>query len=162
MLTLKSGNALRSAFTRAFTPSLPEGTPGGSWEWSTTSAEITWSITSTRPWLNASSAMRASIALFCSDILFPPLSSLASPYLALRANGLLRGFRHDAELAQYARNVVLATLLDDLATLVEPCEGSALQLNAAVRRRKILARDRKSTRLNSSHRCISYAVFCLK
>jgi len=22
--------------------------------------------------------------------------------------------------------------------------------------------DRKSTRLNSSHRCISYAVFCLK
>src|SRR5437763_7955244 len=32
--------------------------------------------------------------------------------------------------------------------------------------RKVLARfewsDRKSTRLNSSHRCISYAVFCLK
>ena len=24
------------------------------------------------------------------------------------------------------------------------------------------ARDRKSTRLNSSHDCISYAVFCLK
>src|SRR5437879_10946777 len=29
--------------------------------------------------------------------------------------------------------------------------------SAATRRR-----DRKSTRLNSSHRCISYAVFCLK
>src|ERR1017187_3837322 len=30
--------------------------------------------------------------------------------------------------------------------------------------RKLIAdtRDRKSTRLNSSHRCISYAVFCLK
>src|SRR5437764_9537448 len=28
------------------------------------------------------------------------------------------------------------------------------------RRRRTL--DRKSTRLNSSHRCISYAVFCLK
>src|SRR5437762_4164251 len=26
----------------------------------------------------------------------------------------------------------------------------------------IEAADRKSTRLNSSHRCISYAVFCLK
>ena len=26
----------------------------------------------------------------------------------------------------------------------------------------ISALDRKSTRLNSSHRCISYAVFCLK
>src|SRR5437764_6878178 len=25
-----------------------------------------------------------------------------------------------------------------------------------------VAEDRKSTRLNSSHRCISYAVFCLK
>src|SRR5437879_10706370 len=25
-----------------------------------------------------------------------------------------------------------------------------------------IERDRKSTRLNSSHRCISYAVFCLK
>src|SRR5436189_3769762 len=25
-----------------------------------------------------------------------------------------------------------------------------------------LPKDRKSTRLNSSHRCISYAVFCLK
>src|SRR5215210_8753170 len=30
------------------------------------------------------------------------------------------------------------------------------------RRRGRCARDRKSTRLNSSHRCISYAVFCLK
>src|SRR5437879_9346740 len=27
--------------------------------------------------------------------------------------------------------------------------------------KKFLERDRKSTRLNSSHRCISYAVFCL-
>src|SRR5437762_6853898 len=29
-------------------------------------------------------------------------------------------------------------------------------------RASFTARDRKSTRLNSSHRCISYAVFCLK
>src|SRR5437764_10108290 len=29
-------------------------------------------------------------------------------------------------------------------------------------RRDAVGRDRKSTRLNSSHRCISYAVFCLK
>src|SRR5215210_8621599 len=29
-------------------------------------------------------------------------------------------------------------------------------------RRRGCPRDRKSTRLNSSHRCISYAVFCLK
>src|SRR5436189_1833206 len=30
------------------------------------------------------------------------------------------------------------------------------------RGRQFSRRDRKSTRLNSSHRCISYAVFCLK
>src|SRR5437763_5642933 len=29
-------------------------------------------------------------------------------------------------------------------------------------RRRRRGKDRKSTRLNSSHRCISYAVFCLK
>src|SRR5437879_7807686 len=33
--------------------------------------------------------------------------------------------------------------------------GAARAVEAALR-------DRKSTRLNSSHRCISYAVFCLK
>src|SRR5437762_9373861 len=35
-------------------------------------------------------------------------------------------------------------------------------VNPSQHRSTILARDRKSTRLNSSHRCISYAVFCLK
>src|SRR2546426_5009030 len=33
---------------------------------------------------------------------------------------------------------------------------------AVGRRRPMMARDRKSTRLNSSHLVISYAVFCLK
>src|SRR5437762_11435502 len=33
---------------------------------------------------------------------------------------------------------------------------------ALARLERLRARDRKSTRLNSSHRCISYAVFCLK
>src|SRR5437763_8435756 len=31
-----------------------------------------------------------------------------------------------------------------------------------IKRRHVKQQDRKSTRLNSSHRCISYAVFCLK
>src|SRR5437763_16842471 len=31
-----------------------------------------------------------------------------------------------------------------------------------VHARRVRLGDRKSTRLNSSHRCISYAVFCLK
>src|SRR5437762_6908436 len=50
-------------------------------------------------------------------------------------------------------------------------DGALCEDGRAVRRRRdrrVLRRsaahrlDRKSTRLNSSHRCISYAVFCLK
>src|SRR5437762_10517519 len=40
--------------------------------------------------------------------------------------------------------------------------GYRLDGSADLRRDLELSRDRKSTRLNSSHRCISYAVFCLK
>src|SRR5437763_13203073 len=40
-------------------------------------------------------------------------------------------------------------------------DGFILTLHAAQLVRENEA-DRKSTRLNSSHRCISYAVFCLK
>src|SRR5687768_18036886 len=39
--------------------------------------------------------------------------------------------------------------------------GIALETRRSVRRRDMLL-DRKSTRLNSSHGYISYAVFCLK
>src|SRR5437763_9533380 len=43
-----------------------------------------------------------------------------------------------------------------LVVLRAPCTW-IINLNKSER-----VRDRKSTRLNSSHRCISYAVFCLK
>src|SRR5437762_13692046 len=43
----------------------------------------------------------------------------------------------------------LKMVKNQLATVVAPTRGGATT-------------DRKSTRLNSSHRCISYAVFCLK
>src|SRR5206468_10357831 len=50
------------------------------------------------------------------------------------------------------------------ATSVSPLvEEAPLDLRAAlVERRFLHQRDRKSTRLNSSHDQISYAVFCLK
>src|SRR3712207_8633561 len=44
---------------------------------------------------------------------------------------------------------------------VQVVRGGVL-LQADVELRGLLARDRKSTRLNSSHANISYAVFCLK
>src|SRR5437879_8563661 len=43
-------------------------------------------------------------------------------------------------------------LLGVLTLLLDALKGSAA----------VALGDRKSTRLNSSHRCISYAVFCLK
>src|SRR5437763_6865591 len=48
--------------------------------------------------------------------------------------------------------------------MVEMTEAANILNNATARSLVILdhERDRKSTRLNSSHRCISYAVFCLK
>src|SRR5205814_4280978 len=40
--------------------------------------------------------------------------------------------------------------------------ANLLLVRAAARERELAVRDRKSTRLNSSHLGISYAVFCLK
>src|SRR5207248_10749795 len=41
------------------------------------------------------------------------------------------------------------------------CSGAAISMHSLISRRGGI-QDRKSTRLNSSHRTISYAVFCLK
>src|SRR3712207_6993776 len=50
-------------------------------------------------------------------------------------------------------------LVDDRADL--PVVGGRAE-HEGVRDHELLAQDRKSTRLNSSHANISYAVFCLK
>src|SRR5690625_6096499 len=51
-----------------------------------------------------------------------------------------------------------------LATHVygNPCDVEAIQKIADKHNLKVIYEDRKSTRLNSSHVAISYAVFCLK
>src|SRR5437879_9034790 len=54
------------------------------------------------------------------------------------------GLRHDVLVFFPGREIKAVRLVNDLAALEKK------------------TRDRKSTRLNSSHRCISYAVFCLK
>src|SRR5437867_12513814 len=59
-----------------------------------------------------------------------------------------------------ARTTELLPLRDERAVLVEdlnPVVVAIADEEAAAR-----VQDRKSTRLNSSHRTISYAVFCLK
>src|SRR5437762_14092339 len=51
----------------------------------------------------------------------------------------------------------------DLTSTVSGTDGTLRQtLTFAYSIQDFTIRDRKSTRLNSSHRCISYAVFCLK
>src|SRR5258708_31311735 len=42
------------------------------------------------------------------------------------------------------------------------CKATLIDAAAGLARSTWLCRDRKSTRLNSSHQIISYAVFCLK
>src|SRR5256885_12851457 len=84
----------------------------------------------------------------------PPRSTLF-PYTTLfrsKVNKFLRQRKTQREsqfaaLAAEAANCVLCPAM---------CE------RAAVERTQLAASDRKSTRLNSSHLVISYAVFCLK
>src|SRR5437763_5652380 len=85
----------------------------------------------------------------------PPRSTLF-PYTTLFRSG--RGESQSAEplaIAETYRTPARRQMSE------MPCGG--LQWRSRARRRERQAQsDRKSTRLNSSHRCISYAVFCLK
>src|SRR2546426_12755902 len=67
---------------------------------------------------------------------------------------------HDA-LPIYMKRITLPKILDSLVYLKEEV---VIEPTIAARARRSVERmvDRKSTRLNSSHLVISYAVFCLK
>src|SRR3712207_8510786 len=54
------------------------------------------------------------------------------------------------------------TLAVDRQTIVKQLYGDGLTGKATTNILTVPSRDRKSTRLNSSHANISYAVFCLK
>src|SRR5437764_8121596 len=83
-------------------------------------------------------------------ILPPPISTLF-PYTTLfRSNTTVLSVL-GADLAAESN---LTYTWAATGTPPAPVQFSANGTNAA--------KDRKSTRLNSSHRCISYAVFCLK
>src|SRR5436189_1742763 len=65
--------------------------------------------------------------------------------------------RRSSDLRVYLRDRVGGALACDYFREVVAAEAELSQLLRSSR-----DKDRKSTRLNSSHRCISYAVFCLK
>src|SRR3712207_7956107 len=95
----------------------------------------------------------------------PPRSTLF-PYTTLFRSGA-GGAEDRHRLSRLRREAHAA---QDLALVAGVAEADLVELDAAadgregdgVRSVLDLQRDRKSTRLNSSHANISYAVFCLK
>src|SRR5947209_15750286 len=88
----------------------------------------------------------------------PPRSTLF-PYTTL--------FRSDGEATRRVSAAVLRELESSLPSF--SCSlgrsrrtADPLELSRAANEALLAAKDRKSTRLNSSHANISYAVFCLK
>src|SRR5690348_18155061 len=87
----------------------------------------------------------------------PPPRSTLFPYTTL--------FRSGLELAEVDHHVVgVAALLDDPGDEVSLLAGELAVADVVLGVAEPLQhdQDRKSTRLNSSHPSISYAVFCLK
>src|SRR5437773_7767209 len=69
---------------------------------------------------------------------------------------------HDALPIYLPSPVLTAPIGSALLGLVPAAAASVALCLPRVELSKLLSKDRKSTRLNSSHITISYAVFCLK
>src|SRR5437660_8817576 len=90
----------------------------------------------------------------------PPPTSTLFPYTTLFRSHYVQedGYIHAVDLRTRGRSAVKNRLVQlyfwtaGLGTLRHESRGPEIQLH----------QDRKSTRLNSSHVAISYAVFCLK
>src|SRR5258708_30758682 len=96
----------------------------------------------------------------------PPRSTLF-PYTTLFRSGRTRGRARlvidtAVAIAKAAGRVLLERFGRLSGAEVERKGPHDQRLRVAVRHRDEVARDRKSTRLNSSHQIISYAVFCFK
>src|SRR5437762_7687626 len=68
----------------------------------------------------------------------------------------------DSERAEPQRLIFNVTLWPKIAELHDNIANTVNYSALAECAKEFVNQDRKSTRLNSSHRCISYAVFCLK
>src|SRR5690242_21250813 len=92
----------------------------------------------------------------------PPPRSTLFPYTTLfRSCGLTRALHalvHGDVLGAFAMNPLGVLMLPLMALMVAWSQGWQPRVLQPV----MTVADRKSTRLNSSHMSISYAVFCLK
>src|SRR5437764_6568228 len=90
----------------------------------------------------------------------PSPTSTLFPYTTL-----FRSLSARPDLAPRSTNLISEREFDVLLLAARglPNKEIAARMGLSIRTvHSHLAKDRKSTRLNSSHRCISYAVFCLK
>src|SRR5438309_4735181 len=81
----------------------------------------------------------------------PPPRSTLFPYTTLFRSGPFRIDAVDRVLLRHGKPVLLPPKAVDVLVALLSAKGRVLDKE-----------DRKSTRLNSSHSSISYAVFCLK
>src|SRR5947207_10092001 len=101
-------------------------------------------------------------------ISLPPISTLfpyttlfrSKPYKAMAADHPNRIVLEDVALISRCE-ARLSSIEQRLIEAIEQPEGCITEHAALVRDAEADAGDRKSTRLNSSHTVISYAVFCL-
>src|SRR3712207_8717768 len=87
----------------------------------------------------------------------PPRSTLF-PYTTLFRSGELPDWQYDELLTDRTRLVAVTAASNAIGT----CPDIATIVERAHQAGALVFVDRKSTRLNSSHANISYAVFCLK
>src|SRR5207248_11301457 len=102
-----------------------------------------------------------------SATLTPPPHSPPFPYTTLFRSGTARfspcaAAEHRDSLPNDAQAKTCTLYSGDWAVRVGTEESIEELAARLVRYAESIVRDRKSTRLNSSHRTISYAVFCLK
>src|SRR5258708_17762190 len=83
----------------------------------------------------------------------PPRSTLF-PYTTLFRSETVDGFTSEMEVA-----VACKRALHDVMKIAFPSDADEINIRLGILDNHT---DRKSTRLNSSHQIISYAVFCLK
>src|SRR5437764_13374143 len=91
------------------------------------------------------------VSFFCLSLPQPPRSTLF-PYTTLFRSYLIETMGPGVALFDYDNDGRLDVFVVNGAPLKDPMPKATIPEKT----------DRKSTRLNSSHRCISYAVFCLK
>src|SRR5207248_5794821 len=106
------------------------------------------------------------LAAYCIPVFLFHLTSTPAIY-TLSLHAALPIFALDVHVARLARRHRRAVLVEDLQLLAGDrlaagARAQVVEPVGAVDVEHLGRTDRKSTRLNSSHRTISYAVFCLK